>query len=221
MFLLRSRNKVAPLKRQATSSRVTQLRGEYLDPEQRRLDRLLPAELNPFTRLREQLNAAHPQGCRLSKLGEFTLPPGTFRSMRGTKGFCHADTATLLSPDMGEFSANIYIKTPPGKGNLAVYPTRQYIGDGAFGMTNPLLIADLQALAQSQRESYSAAAQEALKAALPLRRSLTIEDGDLVLINTGRFHEVEAYEYDEADGVRLSGQCWLSYRREKPLLMWV
>ena len=45
---------------------------------------------------------------------------------------------------------------------------------------------------------------------------------DLVLISTGRFHEVEAYDEGESgDGYRLSGQCWLSYREGYPLFMWV
>lgn len=194
---------------------------EYLDPSERRLEALLPDHLDPFAKLRAELSEVHPQGCRLDRLGGFTLPAGTFRCMRGSNGLCHADTATLLSPAAGEFSANIYIATPPGKGNLAVYPAQQYVGGGPAGLTNPMVIADLQQLARCQREGYAAAAQDVIRGALPCKRSLSLADGDLVLINTGRFHEVEPYEYDEAEGPRLSGQCWLSYRREKPLLMWV
>ena len=51
-------------------------------------------------------------------------------------------------------------------------------------------------------------------------------DGDLVLINTGRFHGVEPYGQggegsDDAPAFRLSGQCWLSFRSGKALRMWV
>ena len=60
-------------------------------------------------------------------------------------------------------------------------------------------------------------AQAAIRGALPLRRAVALRDGDLVLLATGRFHEVEAFE----GGDRLSGQCWLSFRRGKALRMWV
>ena len=52
---------------------------------------------------------------------------------------------------------------------------------------------------------------------LTVRRTIELSDGDLVLICTGRFHAVEGFE----DGDRLSGQCWLSYRRGSPLRLWV
>ena len=74
-----------------------------------------------------------------------------------------------------------------------------------------------QALALRQAEGFDPEAQDYIRAALPLKRRLELRDGDLVLINTGRFHEVEPFE--SAD--RLSGQSWLSYRRDKPLLLWV
>ena len=53
--------------------------------------------------------------------------------------------------------------------------------------------------------------------ALPARRTIELSDGDLVLICTGRFHAVEGFE----GGDRLSGQCWVSYRRGSPLRLWV
>ena len=67
------------------------------------------------------------------------------------------------------------------------------------------------------RGRYDPAAQALIRDALPLKRTLHVADGDLVLINTGRFHEVEAYD----EGYRLSGQGWLTYQRGKPLSMWV
>ena len=54
-------------------------------------------------------------------------------------------------------------------------------------------------------------------AALPLKRTIDVSDGDLVLINTGRFHNVEPFD----SAFRLSGQCWLSFQRDKALRMWV
>ena len=56
--------------------------------------------------------------------------------------------------------------------------------------------------------------------ALPLRstaHTIELSDGDLVLLCTGRFHAVEKFE----GGDRLSGQCWLSYKRGSPLRIWV
>ena len=79
-----------------------------------------------------------------------------------------------------------------------------------------------------QAEGFDDKAQEALRAALPLRRTIDLSDGDCVLISTGRFHGVEPYEAEDGSSsssssvpYRLSGQCWLSYRQGKPLRMWV
>ena len=204
---------------------------EYLEPSSdNNLDSLLPGKLNPFTNLRNALEKAHPDGCRLRTFsgGRWALPPGTFRRMRSSKGLIHADTATLLARDGGEFSANIYIRTPRNKrGSLSIYPAMQYASPNG-GVTSPALLADLQSLAMRQSEGFDTKAQEALRAALPLRRTIDLSDGDCVLISTGRFHGVEPYEAEDgssssSSGVpyRLSGQCWLSYRQGKPLRMWV
>ena len=68
-----------------------------------------------------------------------------------------------------------------------------------------------------QEAGFDPEAQRYILDALPLRRTLRLADGDLVLMNTGRFHQVEPYD----EGDRLSGQCWLSYKQGEPLLMWV
>jgi hypothetical protein len=206
---------------------------EYLMPKNGGMDRLLPSSCNPFERLLAQLDDHHPQGCERGRVGHFQMPIGTIRRMHSSRGLVHADTSALLSDQFGEFSANIYIRTPPAakdgsledgdkeqsaQGALAVYPARQYKGDGGlFGVTSPALLADLQSLALRQADGFSPDAQAYLRSALPLRRRLELRDGDLVLINTGRFHEVERYDC----GLRLSGQSWISFRRGKPLKLWV
>lgn len=195
---------------------------EYLTPDApASVEALLPGTLNPFTTLRHVLDELHPEGCRRSRLGEWVLPAGTFRRMMTSKGLVHADTATLLSDRSGEFSANLYIRTPDGRGALSIYPAMQY----ASALTSPMLVADLQSLALKQSAGFDPAAQEALRAALPLKKTIELEDGDLVLINTGRFHGVEPYGEGAAVGdepeLRLSGQCWLSYREGSALRMWV
>ena len=108
----------------------------------------------------------------------------------------------------GEFSANIYVRTPPGKGSLNIYPAQQY---------SMAQLPQIFALNKAQEGAYKTASQDYLREALPLRRTVTIADGDLILINTGRFHEVQPYD----EGYRLSGQCWLSHRTGYPLYMWV
>ena len=71
---------------------------QYLCPSPANsLDELLPAAVNPFTQLREVLDALHPEGCRPSHVGGWTQPAGTFRRMQSSGGLIHADTATLLS----------------------------------------------------------------------------------------------------------------------------
>ena len=189
-----------------------------LRPTNGGLDGLLPGDAHPFQMLRAELHRVHERGCRLDKIGRYSMPCGTFRRMRSSMGMVHADTATLLSPAAGEFSANIYVRTAEGQGSLCIFPTRQYVGDGGFGgVTSPALLADLQALAARQKEGFRIDAQAYIRKALPLERKLELRDGDLVLLNTGRFHQVEPFD----EGDRLSGQCWLSYRSGYPLLMWV
>ena len=193
---------------------------EYLRPSSAsRIDSLLPGELNPFTQLRAALDELHPKGCRLGKLGRWALPAGTFRRMFNSRGLIHADTATLLSRESGEFSANLYIQTPPGRGSLSVYPAQQYVAD-AGGLTSPALLADLQSLMRKQSAGFDRDAQQGLRAALPIQRTIDVADGDLVLISTGRFHGVESYgDSDDQTALRLSGQCWLSFRKSKALRM--
>ena len=201
---------------------------EYLAPSTANdLDARLPGTLNPFTALRDALDEIHPEGCRPRTIGRWRLPLGTFRRMTHSKGLLHADTSTLLSRAHGEFSANVYVRTPTGRGALSVYPAMQYTPktNGAVSRpANPMLLADLQALALEQGKGFDPVAQARLHAALPLQRTIPLSDGDLVLINTGRFHRVEPYgtgSKGDPQALRLSGQCWLQYRRGKALRMWV
>ena len=94
---------------------------QYLLPSVTSLDALLPGPLNPFTKLRSELDELHQDGCRRRRLGRWSLPVGTIRRMRRSMGLIHADTSTLLAHEAGEFSANLYIQTPPGRGALSVY----------------------------------------------------------------------------------------------------
>ena len=189
---------------------------EYLHPSTK-----LPRQIDPFGQLRAALDGAHPEGCRLDSVGGYSLPAGAFRRMRSSRGLIHADTASLLSTGAGEFSANLYIRTPKGCGALSIYPAEQYAPSNG-GVANPMLVADLQALALRQAAGFDENAQAYINSALPLKRTVELCDGDLVLINTGRFHRVEPYtEAESADLQRLSGQCWLSHRQGRPLFMWV
>ena len=95
-------------------------------------------------------------------------------------------------------------------------PPTQY--SDANGASSKELLADLQSLGLKQAKGFDTAAQECLSAALPLRRTMQMGEGDLCLINTGRFHRVEPYG---DPGLRLSGQCWLSYKRGHALRMWI
>lgn len=163
---------------------------------------------HPFDRLHASLDAAHVHGCRRAKLGRFELPAGAFRRMRHSTGLIHADTSPRLSADAGEFAANIYLSTARAQGSLHVYPALQY------GAADHVAVAPLEWKLPTVHE---AASQALIEGALPLRRTVELSDGDLVLLCTGRFHAVQRFE----GGDRLSGQCWLSFRRGKALRMWV
>ena len=146
------------------------------------------------------------------------MPLGTFRRMKRSDGLVHIDTSALLSKDRGEFAANVYLRTG-GRGNLHIYPASQY---------SLLNLPKLHALTQLCADGNVEGSQESIRRSLPVQRTLSLGDGDLVLLNTGRFHQVDRFEEEGGAGgggcaksARLSGQCWLSYRRGRPLQMWV
>jgi len=172
------------------------------------IDGMLERNPCPFEALRQQLDDAHPEGCRRDRVGRWPMPIGTYRRMCTSSGLVHADTSPLLSEDAGEFSANIYVSTPEAKGDLNIYPAMQY-----SAWVQPAL----QSLSRALAQGYDPVAQGRIRDALPLKVTVPVADGDLIMINTGRFHEVEAYD----EGERLSGQCWVSFRRGKPLYMWI
>ena len=138
----------------------------------------------------------------------FELPAGAFRRMRHSTGLIHTDTSPRLSAAGGEFAANIYLSTARAQGSLHVYPAQQY------GAADHAAVAPLEWKLANVHEEAS---QALIAAALPLRRTVELSDGDLVLLCTGRFHAVQRFEH----GDRLSGQCWLSFQRGKKLRMWV
>ena len=105
--------------------------------------------LNPFERLRCELDQLHPQGCRKDHVARGRpMPLGTFRRMYSSAGLVHADTGALLARHAGEFSANIYIRTPPGRGSLNIYPAQQY---------SMAELPQIYALNRAQLGSYNAA----------------------------------------------------------------
>ena len=122
------------------------------------------------------------------------------------------ETKTLLQREAGEFSANIYVRTPLDMGGLRIYPAQQYTREALPVLTT--LVHKLQDAYVDQSQAY-------IRGALPIERKVDVADGDLVLINTGRFHGVEPFDELAGGAYRLSGQCWLSYRQGKPLRMWV
>jgi hypothetical protein len=97
---------------------------------------------------------------------------------------------------------------PLRQGSLHIYPAQQ--NDAAAHLALAPLEWELQTV-------HAPSSQQRIAASLPLRRTVELADGDLVLICTGRFHAVEAFE----GGDRLSGQCWLSYQRGSALRLWV
>jgi hypothetical protein len=80
-------------------------------------------------------------------------------------------------------------------------PPTQY--SDANGASSKELLADLQSLGLKQAKGFDIAAQECLSAALPLRRTMQMGE-----------------PYVDP-GLRLSGQCWLSYKRGHALRMWI
>ena len=64
------------------------------------IDGLVPGQQSPFEKLRLQLDANHPEGCRRSTFGPgLPMPLGAYRRMNKSCGLVHADTSTSLSQE--------------------------------------------------------------------------------------------------------------------------
>jgi hypothetical protein len=165
----------------------------------RKIRAFFSPNLAPIDRLRLELDELWPEGANL----------GTFHGQKMSAGVprvTHPDSELLeTQPHVdslpcelqldGQYSANVYLSVPPEGGELLLWPS--------------------QVLTQEQIEAKQAMGETWNRppgAAIAIRPSA----GDLILINTRRFHAVRRFPR----GARVSIQTFIGLRAGQPLRLW-
>ncbi|KAG5188681.1 hypothetical protein JKP88DRAFT_177784 [Tribonema minus] len=169
-----------------------------------------PPLLPPIDQLRLELDELWPHGARAARdaRGRAFLP-GLPRIMRGPTrslaGFVHVDDLAPLRAARGLFSANAYLRMPPAGGALAVYPLAVRTRWDFYRHAATL----------SGLMGQGAAAQDALRRALPPPLRVRPAPGDLVLLCAQRPHAAEGFPV----GTRVSMQSFVTHERGQALTL--
>lgn len=99
-----------------------------------------------------------------------------------------------IYPLDGQFSANIYLQMPEMGGALEVWNVP------------PLSPMEIETLPEDKD----------WRSELPDPVVIRPQVGELILINTHRLHAVQGFD----EGVRVSMQCFIGYRHQRPLFLW-
>jgi hypothetical protein len=171
----------------------------------------------PLDKFRLEMDEVWPEGMVTKTLQGAKMVPGLVRVMhekiQKTADIplnCHVDTMPILLKNKGQFSVNIYLKPAAAGGNLFIWNTKisglkeffskWYVVKNFFMQSN-YLDEEIQRNFQSM---------------LPEPKEIRIEQGDLVLINTGRPHAISSF----SGGPRVSLQAFITYEKGKPLKIW-
>ena len=145
-------------------------------------------QASPLDRLRLELDEAHPFGCMVGRDEESRRlrAAGLVRIMRrsAAKGLVHMDDVAVLSPELGTFSANIYLQNAAAGGELEIWPVAFY--------SSEVLEENAAAVALLTTMSGDPYAQRALREHVLPGPPLVISPrpGDLVLLCVQRPHAV-------------------------------
>jgi hypothetical protein len=170
----------------------------------------------PPDQLRLELDEVWPDGATIETLYGRKMFVGLARLMKPewmvkgaeAEGIIHTDSSPLLNGKRGGFSANIYVKVPATGGELCVWNIAPRWLDllrssRFFNLLEQVFLND----------GKIAARQQALRELLPQPIKLQPEEGDLIIINSGRPHAVRGFN----DGYRATFQTFILYMAGKPL----
>ncbi|WP_438009583.1 hypothetical protein WME89_13430 [Sorangium sp. So ce321] len=166
----------------------------------------------PIDSFRDLINKHWKHGLKLKEYKGHPMRPSLIRVMHDNAEMrerplnCHADSAPLLSSQQGVFSVNIYLKKPTRGGDLYIWNPRLSLVRHWSLISNFFLAPSYM---DEELQTY-------VQGLLPPPIRLSIEAGDLVMLNTGRPHAVTTMQ----GGPRVSIQAFLKYKRQSPVLMW-
>jgi hypothetical protein len=155
--------------------------------------------MSPMDRLRLELDEIWADGANVANFEGKKMFVGIGRVMQASlsKDSEEQPHCDSLPPDFnleGQFSANIYLAIPPSGGEVEIW--------------------DVPPL--SSAEIANADPERNWRAELPPSFLVKPLMGDLLLINTRRPHAVRSFD----QGVRVSIQVFIGYRRGEPLRFW-
>ena len=171
----------------------------------------------PLDKFRLEIDEIWPDGMITNTFQGAKMVPGLVRVMHekiqksaDIPLSCHVDSVPILLKNKGKFSVNIYLKTPSVGGNLYIWDTKLsglkeffskwYVVNNFFMQSN-YLDEEIQRSFQSM---------------LPKPKEIRIEQGDVVLLNTGRPHAITSF----SGGPRVSLQAFITYEKDKTLKIW-
>lgn len=165
-----------------------------------KLDQTSYPALNPLQRLMDDFDGVWPHPVRLAKWKEASLHAGLLRSTLPNASRLqdqpHVDSVPVLFNTIAQLSANIYLDVPKAGGELIVYDHEP-------------------AKSHDDAKNYEAAL---LKNWFNRIATTTIQPqtGDLVLINTRRYHAVKTFE----EGRRNTANCFIGCDSNHHLNFW-
>ncbi len=168
-------------------------------PNITRIRELFDPYLSPIDKLRLDLDELYVHGANIAQFENKKMFCGIARvthcDLDLQERNPHVDS---LPPEFflqRQFSANIYLSTPPVGGDLIVYPMK------------PL---------SAQEVDDFEANQKLWSSKLPEGIRIKPNNGDLILINTRRPHAVTKF----TDGTRVSLQTFIGVNENRPLQLW-
>jgi len=168
--------------------------------------------MNPIDKLRLELDECYPDGCVVDQERGRKLFAGLSRvnyaNAKSKDGRLHIDSFPITSPDVGLFSANIYLQQCDEGGALHMWPVN--LSSWWRGLANLDVLRRFNGPRKGETVNDN---QAALSAALPAPVVVRPEAGDLIMLHNGRPHRVERV----MEGTRASLQFFLKYVRSDPL----
>ena len=164
------------------------------------IDNICAPELPPVQKLMEEMNQTWKDGAELAAFDGTPMFSGIIRVMVPETAHLSETTPHVdcLPKELAEFeqqfSANIYIDTPPAGGELVVWDTEAFSFDEV-----KLFEGDQLPEERLSKPHY-----------------LRPEKNELILINTRRPHAICGFE----QGQRISMQSFIGYNSNKPFAFW-
>ena len=164
------------------------------------IDNICAPEKPPIQHLMEQLQEIWPQGAVTAAFQGQPMFCGIIRAMfpetaHLSETVPHVDCLPLSIAELEhQFSANIYLETPPSGGELIIW--------------------DTEAFAYDEVKRFEGAQLPEDRLQKPLR--IQPRNNELVIINTRRPHAICGFE----SGKRISMQSFIGYTPDEPFYFW-